>query len=158
MHRRPPTPIVLSGFHVNIYEVLAHNILWLELKQIAYAPISTSRQLWQSTTLSELACFTIWWPWWVVVTSYSLVDGCTTRKNCGRINTKSTENRWSCLLFRSCWPGHWSTEGCWSVFVDLVTKKNLKKILPEFFGQKKIIFRVPGFLWNLNPTRLGLQG
>ena len=30
----------------------------------------------------------------------------TTRKICDWINTKSTENFWSWLLFQSRWPGH----------------------------------------------------
>ena len=41
-----------------------------------------------------------------------------TRKNCDRINTKSTEKRWSWLLFRSRWPDQTSTEGCWLVSGD----------------------------------------
>jgi hypothetical protein len=92
----------------------------------------------------------------------------TTRKNCGRINTKSTENRWSWLLFRSRWSGHWSTEGCWSISVDLVTNKILKKkslpvfsgnfifLLRGFFGQQKVNFGLPGCIWHRNPTRLRL--
>ena len=93
---------------------------------------------------------------------------CITRKNCDRINKKSTENRWSWLLFRSRWPGHSSTEGCWSVSVDLVTqtKKSFfhgPTISGIFFftariSREKIIFRLPGYQWQPNPIHLGLQG
>ena len=76
----------------------------------------------------------------------SLTSQNTTRKNCGRINIKSTENRWSGLLFRSRWPGQTSTEGFWSIYVDLVTNNNnnnSKYHCPHFLG--KIFFYCADF-------------
>ena len=63
-------------------------------------------------------------------------------------STQNQQTRWSCLLFRSRWPGQCSTEG-------LIRSK---KIIARFFREKIFFYCVYFFIGIPNPTRLGLQG
>ena len=81
------------------------------------SPYSSSASQTRPSTTSNLCKYYVMNP-----RHSSLTYPSTIRKNCDRINTKSPEKHWSWLLFRSRRPGQWSTEGYWSISVDLVQK------------------------------------